>query len=281
MKENSFQLAQLKPQLKPFRLYFYTRLRSTNDHAANLRRRRKLYAPAIVLTTHQMKGRGRGGNSWWSGTGSLTVTFCIPTDEKIPPHQVPLITGLAVHEALAELLLESHGDTLQSKARRQSADALRPNIEALRIKWPNDLWHDDLKIGGLLCERIENVDLLGLGLNVNVRRTDIPTSLRHRVTSLQAIAGQPFALSEVLASIARRIDRLLLKREYGSFGAVVQQINRVHALTGRRVRVTQPGESPVEGLCEGLDADGRLLLRDFPDAHGRHRVIAGHVELLS
>ncbi len=261
MNPNTFPLAQLKPQLKPFRLYFYPRLRSTNDHAAHLRRQRKLYAPAIVLTPHQMSGRGRGGNAWWSGEGSLTATFCVPTDEKVPPHQVPLITGLAIQTALA--------DTLGDKA------------PGLKLKWPNDLWHDDLKLAGILCERIENVDLVGLGLNVNVRTADIPFSLRHRVTSLQAIAGQPIALPAMLVAIARQIERLLLKRDFSGFGSIVQQINRVHALNGRRVRVTEPGESVIEGLCEGLHTDGRLLVRTNPDANGLRRVVAGHVELMS
>src|SRR5438552_13292727 len=45
---NVFQLARLRASLKPFRLHWFPRLRSTNDHAAELRRTGGLYAPAIV-----------------------------------------------------------------------------------------------------------------------------------------------------------------------------------------------------------------------------------------
>src|SRR5689334_12502800 len=75
--DSSFDLSRLRSSIKPFRLHFFTRLRSTNDHAATLRKHKKLFAPAIVLTSHQLAGRGRGSNSWWSGDGSLTVTFVL------------------------------------------------------------------------------------------------------------------------------------------------------------------------------------------------------------
>ena len=71
----AFNLSRLRPGLKPFRLYWFPRLRSTNDHAAFLRRKGRLYAPAAVLSGSQTAGRGRGGNIWWSSHGVLTVTF--------------------------------------------------------------------------------------------------------------------------------------------------------------------------------------------------------------
>ncbi len=249
---NHFHLDSLKKQLKPFRLYFYPRLRSTNEHASLLRRTQKLYCPAVVLTNHQIAGRGRGNNTWWSGTGSLTVTFAVPTDDRIAPHHVPLIAGLAVHRALC-------GD-----------------ISGLKLKWPNDLWHDDLKLAGMLCERVNGADLIGIGLNVNIDLTEISFSLRHRVTSLQAISGKRIALQQVLTAISVEIDKLLLKKQFGSFGAILPEYNRVHALEGRLIRVTEPDGVTIQGQCEGLDAEGRLLLRS---SKLLHRVVAGHVEL--
>src|SRR3954453_14661495 len=138
-----FQLDRLRRSIKPFRLHFFTRLRSTNDHAAVLRKHGKLFAPAIVLTSHQLAARGRGSNTWWSGDGSLPVTFVLPVQEHRLPHQVPLIAGLAVRNAIA-----AHS-----------------GIEDIQLKWPNDLLHSGKKLGGLLCERLDRVDLVGLGLN--------------------------------------------------------------------------------------------------------------------
>src|SRR5438067_5204541 len=103
MDAKSFNLSLLRKHLRPFRLHWFPRLRSTNDHAAELRRRGKLFAPAMVLTSKQIAGRGRGSNSWWSSEGSLTVTFVFPVEEHLSPHQIPLVAGLAVRDAATEL----------------------------------------------------------------------------------------------------------------------------------------------------------------------------------
>ena len=185
----------------------------------------------------------------------MTVTFCLPVDTHLPPHHVPLLAGWAVREACIGLT----------------------DDDRIRIKWPNDLWHDGLKIAGLLCERVDGLDLVGLGLNVNVDVADIPVSLRHRVTGLAAIAGRGLAMNEVLAAVAASIDRWLLRRTNETFAGVLNQYDRAHALHGRRVRVTEPGETaPVEGTVEGLDPEGRLLLRS---EHGVRRIVAGHVDV--
>lgn len=256
---NRFQLQALRRAIKPFRVHFFSRLRSTNDHAAKLRRSKRLYAPAIVLAARQTKGRGRGENVWHSGTGSLTVTFVLPADPALPPHQVPLIAGLAVYRALVEVLAQS-----------------APAVAGLKLKWPNDLWHDDLKIAGLLCERVDGADLVGVGLNVNLDTTEIPSSLRHKLTSLAGIVGRGLVLQDVLATMAREIDKLLLKRDFTSFSSLLRQYNGVHALSGRSLRVTEPGGEVVRGVCEGLDAEGRLLVRT---PQRLRRIVAGHVEL--
>jgi BirA family biotin operon repressor/biotin-[acetyl-CoA-carboxylase] ligase len=254
--ESNFDLQKLRRDLKPFRLHWFPRLRSTNDHAAVLRKRGGLFAPAIVLTGHQLAGRGRGSNSWWSGAGSLTVTFILPIDEHLAPHHVPLIAGLAVRNAAAKLAMN----------------------DDIQLKWPNDLLYKHRKVAGLLCERIHKADLIGVGLNLNVKMTDVPTRLRDRVTSLNVIGGKPIDATVALITLAGQLHAMLANRDDQSFRAVIREYDRHHALLGRRVTVTNsPGEPPISGKCEGLDDTGRLLLRDRKTLH---RVIAGHVQMM-
>jgi BirA family transcriptional regulator, biotin operon repressor / biotin---[acetyl-CoA-carboxylase] ligase len=252
---HSFHLESLRKGLRPFRLHWFSRLRSTNDHAAALRRRREMYAPAIVLTGSQIAGRGRGGNTWWSGPGSLTVTFVLPIDDQIAPHQLPLIAGLAVREAAVELT----------------------GADDIQLKWPNDLLYHERKLAGLLCERIDRADLVGLGLNVNVAASDPPPSLRNAVTSLSQISGRPFDLTEVLLCVAGKLRQTLAYSRGHSFSALLRQYDRHHALLDRRVRVINGTKEPaIEGICRGLDSMGRLLVQDRKVTR---RVIAGTVLL--
>src|SRR5690349_13461768 len=139
----SFDLANLRTHVRPFRLHWFSRVRSTNDHAARLRRAKRLFAPSIVLASRQLAGRGRGANRWWSNEKSLTLTFVLPIAEHLQPQQIPLIAGLAVRNALEEI----------------------SGVVSIQLKWPNDLLHDDRKLAGLLCERAQNADLIGVGIN--------------------------------------------------------------------------------------------------------------------
>jgi BirA family biotin operon repressor/biotin-[acetyl-CoA-carboxylase] ligase len=250
-----FHLDSLKKQIKPFRLHFFPRLRSTNDHAATLRKRKKLFAPAIVLTSHQLAGRGRGSNTWWSGDGSLTVTFVLPVHEHRLPHQIPLLAGLAVRNAVA-----AHS-----------------GIDDIQLKWPNDLLHAGKKLAGLLCERVDGVDLIGLGLNVNVKTSQVPRKLRDRVTSLLEIAGISFDMTSLLAEIARSLHQNLSHRDEPPFAQMLREYDRHHALVGREVSIVNvPDGLPVKGIVAGLDSMGRLLLRHRT---GTSRVIAGQVQM--
>ena len=255
--KSRYPISELRPKLRPFRLHWFPRVRSTNDHAALLRRRGELFAPAIVLTGHQMAGRGRGTNTWWSGPGGITVTFAIAANDAIAPHQVPLLAGLAVRNAAAEL----------------TGDA------AIQLKWPNDLLFEGKKLAGLLCERLERMDLIGLGLNVNVFQNEPPRPLRVRITSLSQIVGGPVDQSAALATVARHLHQVLSRSGERPFAESLAEYHRHHALVGRRIEVKGiPDEARIRGICRGMDAMGRLIVGN--GASTRY-VIAGQVMLLA
>ena len=255
VRANTFHLARLRQDLKPFKLHWFPRLRSTNDHAAVLRRRGELYAPAVVLAGRQTAGRGRGSNAWWSAGGSITVTFVFPVEEHLSPHQVPLLAGLAVRDAAAELA----GD------------------DAVAMKWPNDVLYDGRKLAGLLCERVSKADLIGVGLNVNVNPAHAPPALRRQITSLAAVAGRTIDISDALAALAAHLHRAMSRRGDRLFVETLNRYDQHHALVGRRVSVIEAGSGRVvSGRCSGLDSSGRLVLRD---GNKTHPVIAGQVRM--
>jgi BirA family transcriptional regulator, biotin operon repressor / biotin---[acetyl-CoA-carboxylase] ligase len=251
-RSNNYRLAELRTAVKPFRVGYFARLRSTSDHAARMRRERRIFAPAMVLTSHQLAGRGRGSNTWFSSDGCITATFVLAVDESAEAHQLPLSAGIAVRNAAAELTGNA----------------------GIQLKWPNDVLFEGKKLAGLLCERIDNADLIGLGMNVNVSRRDVPKNLRERATSLSEIRGQSIDMTTALATIASHLHRTVSRRAERPFAETLREYDRHHALFGKHVTVRGEDET-VRGTCEGLDAMGRLLLRDRSTVH---HVIAGHVE---
>jgi BirA family biotin operon repressor/biotin-[acetyl-CoA-carboxylase] ligase len=248
-----FNLSRLRRELKPLKLHWFPRLRSTNDHAAALRRRGELFAPAVVLTGHQTAGRGRGGNAWWSGAGVLTATFVFPVEEHLAAHQIPLVAGLAVRDAAAELTGEG----------------------SIALKWPNDVVHDGRKLAGLLCERVNRADLIGVGLNVSLKRP--PAALRDRITSLSAIAGSVIDVNDALVVVAGRLHAAMRRRGDRLFAETLQRYDAHHALVGQKVSVLEAGSNNlIVGRCAGLDSHGRLVLRD---RRRMRPVIAGQVRM--
>ncbi len=248
--------AKGRADVAPFHLHNYGRLSSTNDHAAELRRRGKLFAPSVVVTSRQTAGRGRGNNVWWSDASCLTATFAIAVDDAHPAGELPLIAGLAVRDAAAELTANT-------------------NIE---LKWPNDVLYDGRKLSGLLCERVNKLDLIGIGMNINLDPMDAPLPLQKTLTSLMMIAGKSIDRKDALRVVASHLWQNIQKRRKQPFSHFLREYERHHALLGKKVSVPgDPSSDAVVGRVEGVDSHGRLLVRE---GNKLHHVVAGHVTML-
>lgn len=240
----------------PLKVCYFATLGSTNSLAMRMRREGRLFAPALVVTSRQTAGRGRSGHSWWSRRGSVTATWVFPVEEDYAPHQLPLIVGLALRAACVEM---SGSDDIQ-------------------LKWPNDLVRHGMKLAGILCERCEGVDLVGIGLNLNAGDDAIPAPLRSRVVSLSELAGREFDINVAVAAITRHLKRIMLGRTSHPFATFVQDYRKCDALRGREISVkTEGGKTTVRGRCEGIDRDGELLVRD---ARRLHRLMSGSVTIV-
>lgn len=136
---------------------------STNDLCRQLVHDGHPHGTYISATT-QTAGRGRSGNIWTASRNNLYISILL---RDVPPSfltWVPLMTAIAVQEALEAIEL-SHDVS-----------------KKIRIKWPNDLYLDDRKLGGILCESLLSppVVIAGIGLNTG----SIPTTLEETAISL-------------------------------------------------------------------------------------------------
>jgi len=155
---------------------------------------------------------------------------------------LPLVMGLAVAEALAEIA---------------------PEINPL-IKWPNDILVGGKKVCGILCEMQAETDCVrhiipGIGVNVNLTRADIPEALRDRATSLRIETGRRFSRAVVLAKILNRFEPLYDRWRVEGFEALLGVIGGRDALRGRAVTLDQGGRC-VSGVADGILPDGALRL---------------------
>jgi len=205
-----------------------------------------------LRTERQTAGRGRQGRPWRSERGNLAASTIVRLRAADPP--APTL-GLVVAVALDE--------------------ALRGHEPSLRytIKWPNDVLIDGAKLSGILLERADDAVVIGVGVNLAYH-----PHLADRATTSLAEHGatvDPAAFLETLAeALARWVARW---RSEGLPPVRSRWLERAHPV-GTALSVRHPDGGTVEGLFDGLAADGALLLRL---ASGERRAMhAGDVFLI-
>jgi BirA family biotin operon repressor/biotin-[acetyl-CoA-carboxylase] ligase len=217
----------------------------------------------VCLAELQTAGRGRLGRSWHAPFGA-GVCLSVSGQLALPPRELAPLTlalGVVVRRVIAEL-----------------------TGAVIRLKWPNDLVHEDRKLGGILVEAgAEAPDrcrvVAGLGLNVAFP----PESLvavgdsENRATDLCSITGNapPSRTGLALALIAAFAD-LLGSYAATGFAPYRDEWRSADSLQGRRIRIQAPSGAWF-GTAAGIDDDGALLVTTA--GGGSRRVASGEVSV--
>jgi len=223
---------------------FHARIGSTNDRVWELLRHGD--EGTAVVADLQTAGRGRRGRKWTSPSGvNLMVSVGIrPRIAAADAWQLGAATALAVLAACRSALPQ----------------ALRGE---LALKWPNDVVDErGRKLAGLLLETAITDDkvseaVLGVGMNVNWRRADMPAELVDRATSLIELGGGAIDRVALLSAYLGVLEDEVTRLEEG--GSPVERYRTASWLTGRKVSVSV-GERLVQGRVQGIAADGSLEL---------------------
>ena len=241
---------------------FHERITSTSDRARELVQAGRPL-PALVVADRQTAGRGRRGRRWESDAPlGLWLTVAVAAAPSTPASVLPLRIGLAVARVL-ELLV--------------------PGFRAL-VKWPNDLTAAGGKLGGVLCERVGDAVLAGIGLNLNHSRSDLPSGLEAPATSLLLETGRTVPRGEALPAVWTAATAVCARPGDAVPPGELAALDRRSPLLGRPVVVDgvvldpQGGARAVRSLhavAGGVTADGSLVLRDEHGA-GVH-LVAGSV----
>ena len=216
---------------------------STNDEASALIAHQDPAEGFIVVTDHQLAGRGQRGNIWEAKPAqNLTFSLILKPSFLVPSEQFWL--NMAVSLGIY--------------------DALQPLIgPALRIKWPNDIYAGNQKLGGILIDSTlqgQSIawSVAGIGLNINQTEFRYPTA-----TSLQQLAPIPdnYSLPGVLSSLCEKVEQRYLQLRSGQRDSL--KINYLQTLY--RYQEEQRFESEGRifwGTIVGVDAVGRLAVAE-------------------
>ena len=241
-----YDFSRLEDLVRPLELRSTRSTTSTNDWAKQETQSGAVRAPALFVAGSQSAGRGRGTNAWWSPLGNVAATFVLVQNAHIAFGLVPLLAGLAVRRALVRLTA----------------------CEEIGLKWPNDLVVGQRRAAGLLCERLQRVDLLGVGVNVNAGSSEGPAELRERITSLRELTGNAWDLTRVLCEISREVRQVFSLESENAARQMLQEYSQHHWPTGKQIELIDADRAPrVRGRCLGIDPEGRLIVGTGRTSH--------------
>lgn len=236
-------------------IYHYDSLESTNDKAYQLAELGAIEG-AIVVAETQTKGKGRMGREWASpyGTG---LYFSMILRPKVSLTRLPSITLVAAG-SIAKMLRNVY------------------DIDA-GIKWPNDIYSGNGKIGGILTEIKAQQDMvdfviIGIGLNVNTQAIYLPSI----GTSLMALKDKLFVRKEVFSKILEAFEADYNEFISAGFASKLNEVKELSVVIGEEVSV-EVYNKKIEGKAVDIDEDGALMIRS--NDNKMHKIFSGDVVL--
>jgi BirA family biotin operon repressor/biotin-[acetyl-CoA-carboxylase] ligase len=209
----------------------------------------------VIIAEEQTGGVGRLGRAWVSPAGGIWLTIILKP--KIPLDHLFMIT-MAGSVAIARAIRKEYG------------------IAAL-IKWPNDIFIGDKKVGGLLLELAAEADtvhyaLLGIGIDANISLDELSPPLKDILTSLEAEVGHEVDRVALLARVLREFELRYQQLEDGEYDSIIREWKSLSMTIDQRV-VIKTINKTFAGEAIDIDSHGALIIRK--DNGKVERVIAG------
>lgn len=196
---------------------------------------------AVCIADRQTAGRGRRGKEWQSPSGVNLYLSLRWHFQVLPKHYSWL--SLMVATLVAEVLQ-------------------REGIQGQQVKWPNDLYYQGKKFGGILLQttqRLEHV-VIGIGLNINMDQ-EPEEPITQPWCSLKSITGQVLDRNQIASAIALELSSYLERFASLDVDTLYNTWQRWDLLSQCSV-VVQGSDHTLNGIACGLDSQGRLLVLD-------------------
>jgi BirA family biotin operon repressor/biotin-[acetyl-CoA-carboxylase] ligase len=190
----------------------------------------------VVITELQSKGRGRMQRVWQSEQGGLYFTIVLRPDmAPSKSFRINFAASLVLAAVLQKLF----------------------HIDA-RVKWPNDILVDNMKICGMLSEmeaEAGKLSFVNLGIGVNVNND--PGEHEQRATSIKKCIGKTVSRRNLLSCFLDEFEKRIAGR---SLDNIISQWKKASVTLGKRVRVVTVQDT-LEGLAIDVDENGTLILK--------------------
>lgn len=218
---------------------------STNNYARNLLHEGLAQHGMALFTHEQLAGKGQRGRIWSSDKGSNVILSLIVNPQSLllsQQFQLSVCVAVSVHE----LFMKFAGvDT--------------------KIKWPNDLYWQDRKAGGILIESVvgsresgsSSWDWSIIGVGININQTAFPTYLSNPV-SLKQITGENFdavvLAKELCIIMNQKFDELMNSGFENIYAQYLTHLYKINATVKLR-----KDNRVFEAVIKGVNRAGQLV----------------------
>ena len=211
---------------------FFDEINSTNTY---LRRQLRIEEFEVIVAKNQTDGKGKRDSTWISSEGAALFSFAIEDRYELD-EKITIFTGYIVYKVLKNYI---------------------ENKDRLTFKGPNDIYYENKKICGILCEKVRNYIIIGIGININ--NTDFGI-FREKAIALVEITGKNHSVQNIIEEIVETFQNELysLNREWED---ILQIINENSYLKDKKIIIQQNGKfSGKEYKFLRVDRRGKISL---------------------
>lgn len=231
--------AQIQAALQCGTAVVFDEINSTNEYLLN--QCQTLESGSVCLAESQTAGRGRRGRQWYSPLGQnlyFSMLWKYPAPQSDTLSSLSLVVALVIAETLTEL-----------------------GVENVQIKWPNDIYYQGKKAGGILIEsKIDRNGIslvIGIGLNLAMQTID-PTIVNQPWADF---ARFHFDRNQLAATLAKRLQAMLVAYPTTPLESYLARWRQFDCFYQKPVKlVTANGD--IHGISQGINQHGELLLEN-------------------
>jgi BirA family biotin operon repressor/biotin-[acetyl-CoA-carboxylase] ligase len=218
---------------------------STNNYARSLIHQEMATHGTAIFAQEQLAGKGQRGKQWLSEAGTNLILSMIIEPrivEITDPFQLNACITLAAQHLLSNQISEN-----------------------IAIKWPNDLYYNDKKIGGVLLENIFSSGstatwkwaIAGIGININ--QTKFPEELPNPV-SLKQITEKDHDPVQLAKTLCEQINEYLILLKKDGFDKVHDEYNQKLYKRGQLIKLKKSNRS-FEAKLKAVSSSGKLIVQ--------------------
>jgi len=216
---------------------------STNNYLKKLLSNTKPLAEGtVIMADHQFAGRGQQNNVWEAEKGkNLTISILLNPSFLSLNQQFYLnkAVSLGINDCLSEIIGED-----------------------CKIKWPNDIYFKDQKMGGVLIENIaqgRNIKSSIVGIGINVNQQNFGDNVA-RPTSLSKILHRNYDLNDLLSQLCKSIENRYLELKDNAIDCLDKDyLSKLYRLN--EVNEYLIDDELYSGAIKGVTNQGLLLLQ--------------------